>query len=112
MKTVDEKIEEERRAAQIDRNKAERKIFHNNDPDEINACRESAENHEQYAEWLEDYKKLKAKDTPAKPKIRHYKPFDDYNDGWCPCCGAYIQEMEYDRFFCQSCGQRLDWPEG
>lgn len=41
--------------------------------------------------------------------MRHFKPYDSYNDGWCPCCDAYIQELEYDTHFCQACGQALDW---
>lgn len=51
------------------------------------------------------------KQIPMKPKIRHFKPYDDYNDGWCPCCDAYVQELEYDTHFCQACGQTLAWSD-
>lgn len=49
------------------------------------------------------------KQTPKKPQMRHIKSFDGYNDGWCPCCGSYVQESEYDKKYCQECGQALDW---
>lgn len=51
------------------------------------------------------------KQIPKKPKMRHTKDFDGYNDGWCPCCGKYVQELEYDKKYCQECGQKLDWGE-
>lgn len=49
------------------------------------------------------------KQTAKKPQMRHIKSFDGYNDGWCPCCGSYVQESEYDKIYCQECGQKLDW---
>ena len=54
---IDEAIEQEKFKARVDRIKANKRIFHNNDEDEISACHRSAEEHEQLAEWLE---KLKA----------------------------------------------------
>lgn len=51
------------------------------------------------------------KKIPKKPRFRHTKKFDGYNDGWCPFCGDYVQEYEYDKKYCQECGQALDWSE-
>ena len=51
------------------------------------------------------------KQVPKKPKMRHIKSYDGFNDGWCPCCEEYIQENEYDMFYCQMCGQKLDWSD-
>ena len=49
------------------------------------------------------------KQIPKKPKMRHLKSFDGYNDGWCPCCNSYVQEFDQD--CCGKCGQKLDWGE-
>lgn len=54
--TIDEAIEQEKFKARVDRIKANKRIFHNNDEDEISACNRSAEEHEQLAEWLEELK--------------------------------------------------------
>lgn len=48
---------------------------------------------------------------PKKPKMRHLKWYDGYNDGWCPCCESYVQELDFDKYFCQGCGQALDWKD-
>ena len=62
--TIDEAIEQEKFKARIDRIKANKRIFHNNDKDEINACNRSAEEHEQIAEWLKELKATKSSDIP------------------------------------------------
>ena len=50
------------------------------------------------------------KQMPKKPKMRHLKPYDSYNDGWCPNCEAYVNEdSEYK--YCPNCGQKLDWSD-
>ena len=54
--TIDEAIEQEKFKARVDRIKANKRIFHNNDEDEISACNRSAEEHEQLAEWLKELK--------------------------------------------------------
>ena len=59
--TIDEAIEKEKFKARVDRIKANKRIFHNNDEHEISACNRSAEYHEQLAEWLEELKKYKEK---------------------------------------------------
>ena len=58
-----------------------------------------------------DLEEALEKQIPKKPNMRHIKIFDGYNDGWCPCCGSYVQEVEYDKKYCQECGQALDWGE-
>ena len=60
---LDETIEREKFKARIDRIKANKRIFHNNDKDEINACNRSAEEHEQIVEWLEELKELRVKSS-------------------------------------------------
>ena len=54
--SIDEAIAQEKFKARVDRIKANKRIFHNNDEDEISACNRSAEEHEQIAEWLEELK--------------------------------------------------------
>ena len=54
--TIDEAIEQEKFKARVDRIKANKRIFNNNDKDEISACNRSAEEHEQLAERLEELK--------------------------------------------------------
>ena len=58
---IDEAIEQEKFKARVDRIKANKRIFHNNDEDEISACHRSAEEHEQLAEWLEELKDYRDK---------------------------------------------------
>ena len=62
--TIDEAIEQEKFKARVDRIKANKRIFHNNDEDEISACHRSAEKHEQLAEWLEELKAIKDGSIP------------------------------------------------
>ena len=57
--TLEERIEQEKFKARVDRIKANKRIFHNNDEDEISACNRSAEEHEQLAECLEELKAIK-----------------------------------------------------
>ena len=57
--SIYEAIAQEKFKARVDRIKANKKIFHHNDEDEISACNRSAEEHEQLAEWLEELKFLK-----------------------------------------------------
>ena len=57
--SIDEAIAQEKFKARVDRIKANKRIFHNNDEDEISACHRSAEEHDQIAEWLEELKFLK-----------------------------------------------------
>ena len=59
--TIDEAIEKEKFKARVDRIKANKRIFHNNDEDEISSCNRSAEEHEQLAEWLEELKDYRDK---------------------------------------------------
>lgn len=53
------------------------------------------------------------KQIQKKPKIRHLKKYDGYNDGECPNCEAYIVDDEFsdEENFCQSCGQAINWSE-
>lgn len=62
-----------------------------------------------HVEALDVAIKTMEKQIPKKPKMRHLKWCDGYNDGWCPNCDSYVQELEYDMHFCQACGQVLDW---
>mgnify|MGYP003469479342 FL=1 len=59
MITLDEAIEQEKFKARVDRIKANKRIFTNNDKDEISASNRSAEEHEQLAEWLKELKALR-----------------------------------------------------
>ena len=48
------------------------------------------------------------KQIPKKPKMRHLKPYDSYNDGQCPNCKAYVNEDSGNNY-CPNCAQKLDW---
>lgn len=60
--TLEERIEQEKFKARVDRIKANRRIFHNNDEDKIEAFILRAEEHEQLAELLEELKAIKEMD--------------------------------------------------
>ena len=54
--TLEERIEQEKFKARVDRIKANRRIFHNNDEDKIEAFILRAKEHEQLVELLEELK--------------------------------------------------------
>lgn len=60
--TLEERIEQEKFKARVDRIKANRRIFHNNDEDKIEAFILRAEEHEQLAELLEELKSIREMD--------------------------------------------------
>lgn len=53
---IDKAIAHAREVARENKYRAEHKSFHRNDKDEISACLQCAEEHEQLAEWLEKLK--------------------------------------------------------
>lgn len=59
MRTIDETIAYYKEKARIEKIKANSPALHNGDMDEINACLKCADEHEQLAGWLEDYKNIK-----------------------------------------------------
>lgn len=62
--TLEDAIAHAKAAAMENRYRTKHALFHNNDIDEINACTECAEEHEQLAIWLAElkrYKELKEK---------------------------------------------------
>lgn len=62
--TLEDAIAHAREVARENRYRTKHALFHNNDIDEINACTECAEEHEQLAIWLAElkrYKELKEK---------------------------------------------------
>ena len=80
--TIDEAIEKEKFKARVDRIKANKRIFHNNDEDEISSCNRSAEEHEQIAEWLKLLKELLKINVPRERTIAFHdgysKAIDDF----------------------------------
>ena len=98
MLSIDEAIEQEKFKARVDRIKANKRIFHNNDKDEINACNRSAEEHEQIAEWLEelratscDYSK---EDIELNRNAMYNKAIDDFVKE-CICYEHLTFEQEH-----------------
>lgn len=81
--SIDEAIAQEKFKARVDRIKANKRIFHNNDEDEISACHRSAEEHDQIAEWLEELKSYRASVfsgdiTQKMLKEEYCKAVDDF----------------------------------
>ena len=77
--TLEERIEQEKFKARVDRIKANRRIFHNNDEDEISACNRSAEEHEQLVELLKELKAYREnKWTDIYIKRGYDKAIDDF----------------------------------
>ena len=58
--TIQEAINHANEVAKINRTRTKHKALHNNDKDEINACLQCAEEHEQLAEWLEEIQQYRA----------------------------------------------------
>lgn len=71
-----------------------------NKPDELHELKE----------WLEDYKFLKERATPKKPKMMRIKKYDGYNLGICKC-GKDVDTSLDEVNFCPRCGQALDWSD-
>ena len=70
------------------------------------------ETSEEVLEYLAIMKACLNKNIPIKPKPRHIKPYDSYNDGWCPICETHIVENEdvkIDHF--SKCRQEIKWPK-
>ena len=61
--TIDKAIAHAREVARENKYRAEHKSFHRNDKDEISACLQCAEEHEQLAGWLKD--------------LQHYKDLEE-----------------------------------
>ena len=104
--TLEERIEQEKFKARVDRIKANKRIFHNNDEDEISACNRSAEKHEQLAELLEELKAYREIGTVEEcknsvlniPKA-YNKAIDDFvnackEDILCQTFGLHINGIE------------------
>ena len=61
--TIDKAIAHAKEVARENKYRAEHKLFHRNDKDEISACLQCAEEHEQLAEWLKE--------------LQHYKDLEE-----------------------------------
>ena len=104
--TIDETIEQEKFKARVDRIKANKRIFHNNDEDEISACNRSAEEHEQLANWLEELVMLRLDSCMIHMPERlqlvengYNKAIDDFvnackEDISCQTFGLHIKGIE------------------
>ena len=57
--TIDKAIAHAKEVARENKYRAEHKLFHRNDKDEISACLQCAEEHEQLAEWLKELQHYK-----------------------------------------------------
>lgn len=77
--TIDEAIAHAREVARVNRLRVKHPAIHRNDKDEIEACILCAEEHEQLAEWLEDYKRIKML-IPIEQalKAEYNKAIDDF----------------------------------
>ena len=78
------------------------------------ANKRRAEEYQQIANWLKDYKRLK---ECSEPKMVEYYG-DGYADGEivydgakCPNCGMDFEECDSDweEPYCHACGQALKW---
>lgn len=64
----------------------------------------SAEEHEQIAEWLEELKELKEKNTEKKVEV--WANGEEH----CPCCDKNMSSLGFFKH-CIDCGQKLDWSD-
>ena len=105
--TIDEAIEQEKFKARVDRIKANKRIFHNNDEDEISACNRSAEKHEQLAEWQEELKEARnCMEENRKSGYNHgFK--DGFNKAIDDCKEITFREVVY----CDSLNDRTEFRE-
>lgn len=62
------------------------------------------EYHKQLAEWLEELKELKEKNTEKKVKV--WANGEEH----CPCCDKNLSSLGFFKH-CIDCGQKLDWSE-
>ena len=74
-------------------------------------CSKCGLEHKQLREWLEEYKVLKDRATPKKPKMMRIKKYDGYNIGICECGNTIDSSLDDDVNFCHKCGQALDWSD-
>ena len=126
--TIQEAINHANEVAKINRTRTKHKALHNNDKDEINACLQCAEEHEQLAEWLEEIQQYRAIGTveecrEAMEKQKAKKPSEfKYNDNLinygCPVCKRkFISKINGEwsvgnfNKYCERCGQAIDWSE-
>lgn len=100
--SIDEAIAQEKFKARVDRIKANKRIFHNNDEDEISACHRSAEEHDQIAEWLKELKQYRAIGTveecrAAVEKQKADKELESHDEKHIlKSCLGLMQEMVND----------------
>ena len=58
---------------------------------------------------------LKALELQIPKKIRIEKTIFErgcFMDSYCPCCNEKVEDFGYEPFYCDQCGQRLDWSDG
>ena len=78
--TIQEAINHANEVAKINRTRTKHKALHNNDKDEINACLQCAEEHEQLAEWLEEIQQYRAIGTVEEiKKVVRFLSMDNDN---------------------------------
>lgn len=68
----------------------------------------------QIAEWLEELKELREKNTPKKPiKLNGYHQYKcpRCNDEYGCFCGSDMFGDGVESEYCQECGQKLDWSD-
>ena len=68
--TLDEAIAHAREVATEQKRRSGACVINDNECDKFSACIKCAEEHEQLAEWLEDYKRLKAERPARANRIR------------------------------------------
>lgn len=99
----------------------------NPDDGELDKCIECAKEHEQFAEWLEEFQQYRVIGTveecrKAREKQRAKKPMNirlletsGVHCGTCPICKkpvyVYLKNQNH-REYCGHCGQAIDWGGG
>lgn len=87
--TIDEVIKHERQVSKINKITTKHPALHKNDEDEINACLERAEYHEQLAKWLEELKKYRIDCNSFFGKGLN----EGYNEGYTKAIDDFAEMM-------------------
>ena len=89
--TIEEVIKHERQVSKINKNITKHPALHNNDEDEINACLECAEYHEQLVEWLEELKEYRIDCNSFFGKGLN----EGYNEGYTKAIDDFSKAEDY-----------------
>ena len=102
--TIDERIMSERGKAENWKSFHKKCDFNTECNECGTGCEAEEKDHEQLAEWLEELKELKEKNTEKKVEV--WANGEEH----CPCCDKKLSSLGFFKH-CIDCGQKLDWSD-